>query len=420
MKKLVLLPALFFAMCCTMMVNIAAAQGLQVGAAEIKINPPMEAFLAGYQQNRKSTGIHDDLFAKAVVVTNAENALAILTIDCIGLPYPLVQKIRDAVESKIPRADFNADQIVVSSTHTHSGPDVIGIWGQDLMHSGTDSIYLDQLVSGAAEAIVKAWKNKQQVVARFATTSFGQGWVENVSDSLEIDREVVVLQFVNGKGKNIATFTNFACHPTFLGKENTLVSADFPSGLYKQLKAKLGGVHLFLQGAIGGWVQPEKVSRSFEEAEQKGKELANVVSDALKQSKPLQGNTIYYASRQFELPVDNNGLKDLAAASVIKRDIGDGTPTEIAWFSIGDAMFATHPGETSPLYSLNTKKLMKTNGPKFILGLGMDELGYIIKPEFFIPGTPLHAAAYLTSMSPGKDAGPAVMQILEELAEDNR
>src|SRR5690242_18865560 len=100
MKKLVLLPALFFVVCCTTMVNIATAQGLQVGAAEIKINPPMEAFLAGYHQNRKSTGIHDDLFAKAVVVTNAENALAILTIDCIGLPYPLVQKIRDAVESK--------------------------------------------------------------------------------------------------------------------------------------------------------------------------------------------------------------------------------------------------------------------------------------------------------------------------------
>src|SRR5690606_32639227 len=124
-----------------------------------------------------------------------------------------------------------------SSTHTHSGPDVIGIWGPNMQHTGTDSSYMKFLINTAASVIAKAWKRKRAVVARYADTTFGKGWVENVSDSLETDRSVAIVQFTTRGGKNIATLTNFACHPTFLGRENTMVSADFPSGFYKQMNA---------------------------------------------------------------------------------------------------------------------------------------------------------------------------------------
>lgn len=100
--------------------------------------------------------------------------------------------------------------------------------------------------------------------------------------------------------------------------------------------------------------------------------------------------------------------------------MGEGTPTEIVWFNIGNATFATHPGETSPLYGLATKRMMLREGPKCVLGLGQDELGYIIKPGFFEPGTTLYATPYLTSMSPGREAGAVMMQMLKELAEQDR
>ncbi|HRQ50586.1 MAG TPA: neutral/alkaline non-lysosomal ceramidase N-terminal domain-containing protein, partial [Agriterribacter sp.] len=357
--------------------------------------------------------------AKAVVVANRRNALALVTIDCIGLPYPVVQQIRDAVELKLSPDVFDAAQIVVSSTHTHSGPDVIGIWGMDRAHTGTDSTYIRFLVKTTAEVIEKAWKRRQPATAKYANTLFGEGWVENVSDSSEIDRTVSIVQFTTPGGKNIATLTNFACHPTFLGRENTLVSADFPSGFYKQMKKSISGVNLYVQGAIGGWVQPEKVERTFEEAEKKGTALAGAVTAALKQAKQLEGAGISFASRRFEIPVNNSGFKQMTAAGVIRRDISEGTTTEIAWFTIGNAVFATHPGETSPLYAFATKKLMTNKGPKFVLGLGQDELGYILKPAFFDPGTQLHAAPYLTGMSPGEEAGAAMMQVLTELAERN-
>lgn len=405
---------------CMMLAAAAPPASFLVGAAEAKINPSGAVYLAGYQHNRKSTGIHDDLYAKAVVISDKEHTIAIVSIDCIGLPYPLIQRIRDLVEMQIPREHFNADKIVISSTHTHAAPDVIGLWGENAMHNGTDSAYIAHLVQTTADVVVAAWKKRTAATARYAVTSFGEGWVENVSDKNELDREVSILQFVNRRGKNITSLVNFACHPTFLDRENTLVSADFPAGFYKKLKADLGGVNVYLQGAIGGWVQPEKVPRTFEEAEKRGMALGEAVSAALKNATPMTGTSLQFATRLLEVPVTNRNFLDLAAAGVIKRDIAEGVLTEMVWFSIGDATFVTHPGESSPLYSLESKKLMRNKGPRFVLGLGMDELGYLLKPEFFEPGTSLHAAPYLTGMSPGRNAGTVMMRLITELAEDNQ
>jgi len=81
------------------------------------------------------------------------------------------------------------------------------------------------------------------------------------------------------------------------------------------------------------------------------------------------------------------------------------------WFAVGSAQFATHPAETAPLYAAKTRALMDT-GPRFILGLGLDELGYICPTAYFdAPAEYLHAT-YLTSMSPGRDAGSAMMSAL--------
>src|SRR5690554_33363 len=309
---------------------IKVDSGLKVGAAEVVISPPQGTYLAGYGNDRKSTGVHDDLYAKAVVISGQRNTVVLVAIDCIGLPFPVVQQIREAARQRIPPGAFDVDHIVVSSTHTHSGPDVIGLWGADVMQSGVDEVYIAGLVSNTSEAIVRAWENLRLAEARYAVATAGEGWVENISVHDELDTDLTVLQFRDAAGHSIATLTNFACHPTILDGSNTLVSADFPSGFYKQMQTQLTGVNLYLQGAIGGWVQPENLPRSFEAAEEKGKELARIAIRALEQSQPLQGNTVHFVSKQFEFPISNQQFQALAKASVLKREFNEGTLTEIA------------------------------------------------------------------------------------------
>jgi hypothetical protein len=101
---------------------------------------------------------------------------------------------------------------------------------------------------------------------------------------------------------------------------------------------------------------------------------------------------------------------------VIQRIIDTSATTEIAWFGIGAASFATHPGETVPAMSHATKALMKTEGPKMVMGLSMDAMGYIIKPSFFDSTQNIPHSKYLCSMSAGPRTMDKVMEVIRELS----
>jgi len=416
MKKLhVLTPGLWMLFWLVPTSKASDRYDVKVGVAQASITPGNTAYIAGGDKNRRFSGVHDSLYVKVIVVANAKNHVAMVSFDCIGMLYPTLLEIRKAIALKIPPSVFNPKHIVMSSTHTHSGPDVVGIWGPDLMTSGVDSAYMVRVVRTAADAIVTAWNNRQDAKMVYAETGFGQDWVYNISDSLNLDRSLSVLQFLSRKGKSIATLTNFACHPTILDGANALVSSDYPGAMYKQLDQNIGGINIFLNGAIGGWVQPEYEPKTFESVNRRGSELATVVEMALKHPTAMSHSGIDFKSVVFNLPVSNPGFQQLSAAGVIHRAIGDGVETEIAFFSLGDACFVTHPGETSPTYSKASKAKMNNKGPKFVIGLGMDALGYILTPEFYEPGTNMKHAGYLTGMSVDKYAGEMILQKIDLL-----
>jgi hypothetical protein len=387
----------------------------QVGAAAAPISPEAGAFIAGHSRNRKFTGTHDDIFVKAFVVSGKGGSLSILTVDCIGLLYPQLQEIRRKARVLIHDPEFDPAHIVLSSTHSHAGPDVVGIWGPDMAHSGVDAAYMARLTDTAANLLLRAWLGRRKAHADFSVTRHGEGWVENISEPAELDRSVTTVRFSDRQGRSIATLTNFACHPTFVDAVHDKVSSDYVGGFYQRMDSLYGGVNLFLQGAIGGWVQPEHEPKTFEQAFFRGRGLADAVGQALYDAGKLKGRGLAYRSRIFQMPVENPGFKALSAAGVINRKLTDSVETEIAVFRIGDAVFATHPGETVPEMGLQTKALMKNRGPRFVMGLSMDAMGYILKPYFFDQERKVPHAEYLCGMSAGKETGPVVMQVLRDL-----
>ena len=136
---------------------------------------------------------------------------------------------------------------------------------------------------------------------------------------------------------------------------------------------------------------------------------------SLENSKPLKGNDIKVSTSIFSMILENSGFLMLSKAGVINRDFTDSVETEVAYFEIGNASFATHPGETVPQLSLRTKELMQNDGPKFIIGLGMDALGYILKPYFFDQEKNVPHSEYLCSVSVGPQTQEAIFKQLKML-----
>jgi len=386
---------------------------LFVGASSASINPDVGMFIAGDKQNRRFTGIHDSIYAKAIVLNDGNSSLAIVTIDCIGLLYPDVQKIRAKGSALVTNIDLPKERIIVTSSHTHSGPDVVGIWGPSQGESGVDSAYMNRMITIAAKQIEKAAQSMNRAKAQYGVGEFGEEWVQNICEPDEVDRSVTTMQFIDDEGKNIASLTNFACHPTFLDAAHSLVSSDYVGAFYNSMSEQMSGEHVFLQGAIGGWVQPDKGDKSFAISTQRGEELASTVLNLLDKKNLLDSTNIKFRNIVFDLPITNPGFQQLSQLGIINREIGETTKSEIAWFKIGPAQFVTHPGETPPAFSFASKSWMNSE-PKFVLGLGLDAVGYILKPEYFTdPDMPY--AEYLTRMSPGPEAGPLVLNNVKKV-----
>src|SRR5262249_55065742 len=116
------------------------ADTLRAGFAETDITPELgtkPVHLAGFGQNRKATGVHDPLKARAVVLQHGERKLALVSIDLIGFFHAHVEHLR----TKLPGYTY----VLVSSTHNHEGPDTLGLWGPNPFTSGVDPAYLKRV-----------------------------------------------------------------------------------------------------------------------------------------------------------------------------------------------------------------------------------------------------------------------------------
>ncbi len=401
--------------------NPAPAVGFRVGVASAEISPEPGAFIAGDARNRRFSGVHDPLFVKAVVVQNDAAMIAIVTVDNIGLTRPDIEAMRQrAVAYTTTVKGLLPERIIISSTHSHSGPDVVGLWGEQELSSGRDPVYMDRLTTAVATQVAAAAASMRTASMRVASGVHDLAWVQNVTEPGLLDRQMGVVQFLDESSMTIATLTNFACHPTVMDSISDLVSSDYVAGFYRVMADHLPGEHLFLQGAIGGWVQPDKTDRGFALADRYGASVAHAALTLLLDADQNDAPGLAFARREFQIPLKNPGFQALLEAGVLNRPLNDGMlTTETAWFSIGDAVFVTHPGETSPQYSLDTRALLDRHH-SFVLGLTGDALGYILKPDYFAPGATYPSAEYLTATSVGPDAGPLLMENINMLANEVR
>jgi len=156
---------LILSQCLTIVVMALAAVGivggrselfaqprLEVGLQAVDVSPNLEAgdpiWLAGLERNRAATEVHDPLYARALVLRADRKMIALVGVDSIGIQRPTVLSIRDKLK------EF--DYVLVASTHTHSAPDCVGLWGRSESESGVTKSYMRKLEEGIVRAVRRA------------------------------------------------------------------------------------------------------------------------------------------------------------------------------------------------------------------------------------------------------------------------
>jgi neutral ceramidase len=250
---------------------ITIAGDLKIGAASVKITPPVGIPMAGYYYDRGATGIHDDLFAKALVIEKDGLRIAIVSCDIIGVTTEIVTQARSlAVKS----TGIDSDHIMISATHSHTGP-VIPKKIDRYNITGKSAEMLAEYISKLPGLIAESIKLANNALVP-AIISFGRGHEESISFNRRfymtdgtvgwnpgrlnpkiikpagpIDPDVLVLYAETLDNKPISTYVNFALHLDQMG--GTEISADMPFPLSTVL-GKIKGpemVTLFGQGCSG-------------------------------------------------------------------------------------------------------------------------------------------------------------------------
>ena len=95
---------------------------LKAGFANVNINPPMGIPLRGYFKERLADGVMDDLQAVALALECDDVKVLLISVDNCGIEQELSKQYRDLVSSA---TNVPVENIIISSTHTHQGPEAM-------------------------------------------------------------------------------------------------------------------------------------------------------------------------------------------------------------------------------------------------------------------------------------------------------
>ncbi|MEN6301443.1 MAG: neutral/alkaline non-lysosomal ceramidase N-terminal domain-containing protein [Armatimonadia bacterium] len=238
-----------------------------IGFAKTDITPRVGVELCGFGPflNRRSIGIRDRLWSRAMAVRVGETTAVVISNDIIQLSLPDTRRIRQIVHEETGLAP---EHIMVHCTHTHSGPatGTLAGWGMQ------DAPYLETLPRKVAQAAIDALRALQP-----ATLSHAEVPCEGVGLNREYDKDappledvlkedwrparpeltdtkcqVLVARAEEGDKRIIGFASYFGCHPVVCCAQTRYIHGDYAGVATNLLEREHpGSVGLFLQGAQG-------------------------------------------------------------------------------------------------------------------------------------------------------------------------
>lgn len=390
---------------------------LQVGYAQEIITPALDrpVYLAGFGQNRRAESVHDDLSVRALALQTENTTLILCALDLIGFFRPHVLDVILRFKEQYPQV-----QVILASTHTHHGPDTMGLWGPDDHTSGVDQVYLNDLMDKIVATLLAALSSLQPAAMKTACVQVPD-LAKNARNPEIRDEELTVAQFLDRQRHPLVTLANFPCHPEVLWEHNPHITADYPGYLRREIESNTQAPSIFFSGALGGMMTPDVQEHSFEAASQMGARLAAEGLQAMEKAAVEPEPVLSVRNAEIQVKLTNILFK-LAFNRKLLPDVRDRRghiTTEVNLIKLGSLWLATVPGELLPKLGLRIKSSLREAGTGVVgvIGLANDELGYILpKEDFRYPLNPFRPGKhYEETMSISKNIGPTIVEAVLKL-----
>jgi hypothetical protein len=220
------------------------------------------------------------------------------------------------------RTGLDAGQILISCTHTHSGPDT----GLSALLSGSPQPpHVEGLFAGIEAAGVRAVEAAAPARLRTAQAAARIGRNRRLADG-PLDPTVLLVEVRHEDGRPLAVLFHHACHGTVLGHDNLEISADWAGVTARRIAAETGAMALFVLGAHAD-IDPrtrglmdlaipgQSLGLGFEAVRVLGEEVADAALEALAAPGGAEADAPVGALRaRLDLPLHGGELKERKAA----------------------------------------------------------------------------------------------------------
>lgn len=278
---------------------------MKFGLDQTIITPETSVFMHGFgARNRKSEGVHDDLYAKAVLL-EGDGRLLILTLDVLGSDHSFTEAIKETLRLQF---GLTHDEVLINYSHTHASVFLTGPirplqrgdysiaqadWPETIQEVdlGEDEKLYVRIEAAVVDMVRNCTERLAQgrlsiavgqadlAIVRRVPHEDGAKWQPNYE--APYDRDLIVLKLTDERDQVRGILYNYGCHPTAIGSDNYLFSGDFVGAASAALEAEFpGATAVFLQGCagelkpLGSAVGDRFKSCSFDEADSIGRELA--------------------------------------------------------------------------------------------------------------------------------------------------
>lgn len=364
------------------------AAGLKAGAAVRIITPdPLLPISGGVGPTVAVREKRGELTARALVLQQGDTSIAVVSLDLLGFPSVLGNRVRAQVR-RIP-----PENILIGATHCHSAPDCYAFPDGQGGHTG-DLEYIDRVCTLAAEAVNEAIDRLQPASMQIAT-GVAQGKIAYNYYAPDLyDQRMGVIRAVGSDGQTLATLINYAIHPEVLGPDAGILSPDLIGPLCEQVESKTGGTAIFMNGAQGGMITADNRDldrpsnplrgywhddRTWDECQRIGRLMANealrIVADAPRQQRPR----LHCVSSNIVFDVQSDEMWSIVKHSPLAYPHGEDrtVTTQVNLVNLGNAQILTIPGEALPNIGFYLKRKMHGQH-NFLFGLTNDAFGYIL------------------------------------------
>jgi hypothetical protein len=413
-----------------LLVNVQADQKqLMANAARVDLTPPLELkfSLGGYgaRMSKPAEGIHDRIWAKALVVTDGQKKYAIVTLDILAFP----PNVKPQVLERLSDTKWKDENVLLLPSHTHTSLDMSALNDKNTLNNPYIGIYQPQLKEFVIKSIVEVIKQADTNFQRIAVgtnRAIIKGMNRNRRNESATDRELTVTRIDLADGKPLVALSNWTAHPTLMDENDMLVSGGWPGYLQRELETWIGQgvISMYFNGAEGDQspIRPAGASH-HEQAEIYGRKLAKQVYKVYQDIEPRAMAAFNYNAYRTILPKPQahpmfqatGGAEYGINAEGMKIILGVMCPpnTTVGAVRLGDLLIVGTPGELTGELGLLIKNKLSDKGVTYpvIGGLADEWISYIVTKEQYNKG------GYETSVSfYGSDLGDTIVEAMLEAA----